>query len=526
MNPWPLENAFSSSVSIRRSPLQPPHFGTATPSTPAHGSLVHTRASCPTATPALELLQADGERESDTEYAARFVLADRVAYRDAWPWPEAADGLAFSLQRLVETEYGNDPANWTAAAPSPGEAHVDTPPPVITRQPLSQTGAAGSQITLRVEASGSGPLSFQWRLNGKNLAGQAESLTLTNLLASDAGEYRVVVSSAEAAAVSQPATIRVTAPPALLASPQSIEVLAGQPVELSVVAVSSSPLRYQWRRDGALLDGATKSTLSFASAEARDTGDYEVIVQNDTDTAVSTVASVRVVGHPVIVRQPWSATVIEGGTMTLGIEVNPQASLPIRYRWIRSGVAVLERALASHADFLTLTNVRAADAGTYWVTVRNPGALASGVTSEEATVQVVIAADADRDGLPDAYEIRSNLNPNDPTDAAADTDGDGASNRDEYLAGTDPLDPDSVLGILSIDAGDAVSLRFQGVANRSYAVQYRDRVTPDPWHTLALIPAVSGLSTAQRLIELRDPFGTPPDQRFYRIGTPGLSEPR
>jgi len=318
----------------------------------------------------------------------------------------------------------------------------------------------------------------------------------------------------------------VAMPPALLASPQSIEVLAGQPVELSVVAVSSSPLRYQWRRDGALLDGATKSTLSFASAEARDTGDYEVIVQNDTDTAVSTVASVRVVGHPVIVRQPWSATVIEGGTMTLGIEVNPQASLPIRYRWIRSGVAVLERALASHADFLTLTNVRAADAGTYWVTVRNPGALASGVTSEEATVQVVIAADADRDGLPDAYEIRSNLNPNDPTDAAADTDGDGASNRDEYLAGTDPLDPDSVLGILSIDAGDAVSLRFQGVANRSYAVQYRDRVTPDPWHTLALIPAVSGLSTAQRLIDLRDPFGTPPDQRFYRIGTPGLSEPR
>ena len=56
-------------------------------------------------------------------------------------------------------------------------------------------------------------------------------------------------------------------------------------------------------------------------------------------------------------------------------------------------------------------------------------------------------------------------------------------------------------------------------------MQYRDRVTPNPWLTLTLIPAVSGVSNAERLIELRDPLDATPNQRLYRIGTPGLSEP-
>src|SRR5262249_36443791 len=35
-------------------------------------------------------------------------------------WPADADGTGFSLQRLVVTDYGNDPINWTAASPTPG----------------------------------------------------------------------------------------------------------------------------------------------------------------------------------------------------------------------------------------------------------------------------------------------------------------------------------------------------------------------------------------------------------------------
>jgi hypothetical protein len=49
------------------------------------------------------------------------------------------------------------------------------------------------------------------------------------------------------------------------------------------------------------------------------------------------------------------------------------------------------------------------------------------------------SADSDGDGMPDAWEPRYNLNPNDPSDSAMDEDEDGATNLNEFLAGTPPF---------------------------------------------------------------------------------------
>lgn len=47
-------------------------------------------------------------------------------------------------------------------------------------------------------------------------------------------------------------------------------------------------------------------------------------------------------------------------------------------------------------------------------------------------------ADADHDGMPDAWETQNGLNPNDPSDGAMDSDKDGYTNLEEYLNGTNP----------------------------------------------------------------------------------------
>jgi uncharacterized protein YpmS len=87
-------------------------------------------------------------------------------------------------------------------------------PPVIAIQPLSQTVAQGLNASLSVTASGTEPLSYQWIFSGTNLAGATTSvLVLTNLQATNAGSYTVVVTNSAGSITSAPAMLAVTNPP-------------------------------------------------------------------------------------------------------------------------------------------------------------------------------------------------------------------------------------------------------------------------------------------------------------------------
>lgn len=56
---------------------------------------------------------------------------------------------------------------------------------------------------------------------------------------------------------------------------------------------------------------------------------------------------------------------------------------------------------------------------------------------------VKVEVDTDHDGLPNDWEKKFGLNPDDPADAAKDADGDGFTNIEEYQAKTDPKDAES-----------------------------------------------------------------------------------
>lgn len=82
--------------------------------------------------------------------------------------------------------------------------------PAITAQPSAPAVWVGTELALRIQAEGAGPLSYQWRKHGVDLPGRTESvLVLTNLATVDAGEYSVIVRGGRGATISEPAAVVV-----------------------------------------------------------------------------------------------------------------------------------------------------------------------------------------------------------------------------------------------------------------------------------------------------------------------------
>ena len=103
-------------------------------------------------------------------------------------------------------------------------------PPGITSQPAHRSVAAGETAVFGVNASGSGPLNYQWRLNGTNLPGAtASALAIASVQPSDAGSYDVLVSNPAGLAASAPALLLVNAAPVRFIS---ASVLSGGLVQL------------------------------------------------------------------------------------------------------------------------------------------------------------------------------------------------------------------------------------------------------------------------------------------------------
>jgi hypothetical protein len=79
-------------------------------------------------------LSNDGDKveiSKPADASGHWIRVDRVVYSDGShpdfgvptdPWPASADGKGQSLTRIDPTAYGNDPANWHAATPTPGRS--------------------------------------------------------------------------------------------------------------------------------------------------------------------------------------------------------------------------------------------------------------------------------------------------------------------------------------------------------------------------------------------------------------------
>jgi hypothetical protein len=450
------------------------------------------------------------------ELVVAYVAIDQVKYAAVPPWPTTADGTGGSLHRKAANGYGNDPANWTAAAPSPGLPYSDVGVPFIVGHPQSQTSMAYERVILSVVAGGPGPLSYQWRLNGRPIIGATEStLRLHSASPSQAGTYDVIVLNQSGAVASAPAVLTLRIPLQFTVQPQSLTVEAGTNVSFNAEVISHHPpVRYQWFHQGNVIPGATNATYVIDRVGAAQQGSYFVVVSDGLGPSTSAVANLLIVTSPWIVVQPLSYQETPfGGTATLSVTVTNTANLPIGYRWRRAGISIpgAFQVLHDYTSILTLTNVTNLNPLTYQVLVTN---VANRLGILSATATNVAIADTDRDGIPDSVETRWGLNPNDGSDAMADRDGDTMTAVEEYIAGTDPWDASSYFRANRIILTGSTLIEFTAVSNRTYTLQFTADIDQGSWTNLTSASAHS----TNRVVSLRD--SAPGATRFYRLVTP------
>ena len=253
-------------------------------------------------------------------------------------------------------------------------------PVVITTQPAGCALNPGGSMTLSVVATGTGPLTYQWRKNGANIAGATNATyALTNAKSASAGVYDVVVGNMVGSVTSLGATVSVNTAVSITTQPVSAAVVLGLPASFSVAATGTAPITYQWRRAGVAISGGTAASYTIASVQVGDAGAYDVVVTNPVGSVTSSAATLSVILPASVVTVPAPVTVTLGAPATLSIKVSGTG--PFTYQWRKDGVAIAGATGASYA----IASAKAANAGSYDVVITNA---AGSVTSGAAALTV------------------------------------------------------------------------------------------------------------------------------------------
>jgi hypothetical protein len=376
----------------------------------------------------VQLFKPDCSCSPDQSLASS-VLVDQLDYADVFPWPIEADGAGSSLQRRRPYQYGNDPVNWKAAAPTPGRANVPgstytdadgdglsdawesangfssanpadasadadgdgrsnyeefldgTNPqsaanrleaPLIGVPPQSQSAMVGSNVVFNVTASGTAPLIYQWRFNRQAIPEENKpALLLSNVDVPNRGSYSVVVWNGAGFSLSQAATLTINVPPSILVQPQTQVVNSNATASFTVVATGTGTVRYQWQFNGVAIVNETNATLTISNAQLGNEGEYGVVVTDDVSFTPSVLVRLIVRVPPSILIPPLGQTNIVGSTMAFSVTCS--GSVPMGFQWRQGTVPRTNIVLFTTNCTFTIYNAQVITSGTWRVVITNAG---------------------------------------------------------------------------------------------------------------------------------------------------------
>ncbi len=168
-----------------------------------------------------------------------------------WTLPGRVDEVSLYNRALAPNEI-------SALYAARGAGKCPLPPTVLNLNPTGWYVNEGATVTGTVTAVGSPALAYQWQYNGSEMSGETNaSLTLSNVVYAQAGNYAVVVSNSSGSVTSSNVVLRVNRAP--VADARATETLVISPNGTNAIVVldgsrSGDPdgdaLAYQWFAPG------------------------------------------------------------------------------------------------------------------------------------------------------------------------------------------------------------------------------------------------------------------------------------
>ena len=204
-------------------------------------------------------------------------------------------------------------------------------PVSIIIQPASQVVPARSTVWFSVVAGGYPAPAYQWAFNGTNLLGAtASTLTITNALLPDMGDYAVLVGNGYSSQLSATATLSMS--PSITSPFVGATTIWGRSAVLSVGAIGSGDLSYQWYQNGVAIEGATGATLNFTSIQLTNGGLYSVVVSSPF--GIITNVAAQVIVNPAGLSLGFSPTLTISGETGYSYIIQSATDLTDTNAWV------------------------------------------------------------------------------------------------------------------------------------------------------------------------------------------------
>ncbi len=167
----------------------------------------------------------------------------------------------------------------------------------------SSTLYSGTTLTLTAQVAGSPPFKYQWLENGTNLPGATSvNLVISNIVAANSGNYSYIAANIYATNTSPSLAITVlpATPPIFLQqpSPAASTNYQGGFITLAASVTGSLPIQLQWQHNGTNILNATTASLTLASLQLSEAGNYTLTASNSFGITNSQPAVLTILPPP------------------------------------------------------------------------------------------------------------------------------------------------------------------------------------------------------------------------------------